>query len=323
MPDIHWQFAENSPYPWMQVLAAKLFPVPFPDLDGPTLCVYSDYGGATKSSRFETIALLFVDLEKSGDWNEARCLTRDRFLSDRRRMSFKGLNDVQRRSALVSFLSAASLIHGSCVVVAIDKRLPFLCSVHRMASEMMERGILKSKWSPHSIERMLRVVNFVSMFVARLSHPGQNVYWISDEDDLFANSTKAADTKRLLDSFSTAYTRHGLGEIGLGTTRIDEGDLFDEDGAAVADLVAGSVADLMTGLLKQYGQVPDYREITPDTVAPKSELILDWFFSQRTRLKKCGILFSFKQPGHYRVGTWAVDESLIEPAGSFIIKPSC
>jgi len=93
--------------------------------------------------------------------------------------------------------------------------------------------------------------------MAILTQPEQNVYWISDEDELFANPIKANDTKRMLQCFTSAYISYSLGELGVGTTRIDEDDRFDEDCAAIPDLVAGSTAELLTSLIREHGTLPD------------------------------------------------------------------
>ncbi|HET9131357.1 MAG TPA: hypothetical protein VFO86_10440, partial [Terriglobia bacterium] len=210
----------------------------FPDLDGPTLAIYSDYGGNSRESRFKTISLLFIDMERVHSWNVLREAVRKKYLPDGRRMEFKGLNDGCRRRALPWFLRAADQIPGFCVAIGIDKRIDGVLITKDMVSELHRRGSLKGTWNFKSLDAMFRVVHFVAMFLAVLSHPGQNVYWISDEDELFASPNKTFDTKRMLETFTSAYIQHPLGELGLGTTKIDEADRFDEDSAAVADLIA-------------------------------------------------------------------------------------
>jgi hypothetical protein len=57
----------------------------------------------------------------------------------------------------------------------------------------------------------------------------------------------------MLSSWSSHYVKHNLGELGIGTTSIDEGDRIEEDLAAVADLVAGAAAEVVTRMAEQCG----------------------------------------------------------------------
>jgi hypothetical protein len=160
-----WEFVERLPYPWLVTLAERLRSFSVPDLDGPTLAIYSDYGGNSRESRFKTVALLFVDMERVHLWNASRESVRKEFLPDGRRMEFKGLNDGCRRRALPWFLRAADQIHGFCVAIAIDKRIESVLITKEMLSELHRRGSLQGKWNFKSLESMFRVVHFVSMFL--------------------------------------------------------------------------------------------------------------------------------------------------------------
>src|SRR5579872_127462 len=99
-----WEFVDRLPYRWLVTLAEKLRPLDLPILDGPTLAIYSDYGGNARDSKFNTISLLFIDMERIYEWNVLREAVRREYLPDRRRMEFKGLNDGYRRRALPWFL---------------------------------------------------------------------------------------------------------------------------------------------------------------------------------------------------------------------------
>ncbi len=305
-----WDFVDRLPYSWLVTLVEKLRPLDLPTLDGPTLAIYSDYGGNSRDCRFNTIGLLFIDMERVGEWNVLREAVRREYLPDRRRMEFKGLNDGYRRRALPWFLHAADQIPGCCLAIGIDKRIDGVMVKRDMVSEICRRVPFEANWKFKSFDSMVRIVHFVAMFIAVFSTPRQNVYRISDEDELFAGR-KLMDTKRMVESFTTAYVQHPLGEIGLGTTKIDKVDRFDEDCAAVPDLVAGATAEVLSRILMSYGEMPLGRPLVPDQVSRKSDVITDWFSSQRGLLRKCGVVMSQVTPGHYRIGTWGVDDAVI------------
>ena len=123
MGDERWDAVRQLPFKWTDALVAKLRGLDFPVLDGPTLTIYSDYSGSSRGSRFETICILLIDSARAGLWDAMRSEARQAFLSDGRRMSFKGLNDNQKRRALPAFLAAANQLQGVCCVIAIDKHV--------------------------------------------------------------------------------------------------------------------------------------------------------------------------------------------------------
>lgn len=153
-----WEFVDRLPYRWLVTLAEKLRPLDLPILDGPTLAIYSDYGGNARDSRFNTISLLFIDMERIHEWSVLREAVRREYLPDRRRMEFKGLNDGYRRRALPWFLRAADQIPGCCIAIGIDKRIDGVLVKRDMVSEMHRRASLEATWKFKSLETMMRVV---------------------------------------------------------------------------------------------------------------------------------------------------------------------
>jgi len=81
----------------------------------------------------------------------------------------------------------------------------------------------------------------------------KNIYWISDEDAVLANRRRQTDVAMLLSQCSSHYVKHPLGQLGIGTTKLDELDRRDEDCAAVPDLVAGALAEVMTSISRHCG----------------------------------------------------------------------
>ena len=88
---------------------------------GSHLMFGSDYSGDHAKSPFRTYGSLVADEDGSPQWPARYRDVRGKYLKDGRRMSFKNLNDVQRRRALVPFLEAAEYLNGHVVVVAVTK----------------------------------------------------------------------------------------------------------------------------------------------------------------------------------------------------------
>jgi hypothetical protein len=136
-----------------------------------------------------------------------------------------------------------------------------------------------------------------------LSQRDQHVYWVFDEDNMFGNERQGHDVSRLLSSLSSHYVRYPLGELGIGTTALDEGDRWEEDLTAIPDLIAGALAETTSRLLEKCG-----RHIPPTIAVPfdgpllvKAERVAQWFWSHGSSLRRIAILFAQQADGHYAV----------------------
>lgn len=294
-----WKHISTPLYPWVKTIDRILTVENPPTMNGSTMYIASDYSGINKNNRYHVSVILCADLEASGNWGFLRHKVRQQYLADGRRMSYKGLSDRQRAKALVPFLSAAEYIHGLCFVVIINKAIRHLCLNADDYDKMRTVAELRARWKDKELEEALRLTHFVGCLIGGLSHPNQNICWISDEDSLFANKVRSKDLARLLSSFSSHYTKYPLGELGIGTTAIDEGDRIDEDFASVADLVAGAIAETTTRLSETCGgHIPHSLavEYTKEFL-PKADLIARWFWLGKSNLRRVAVLFEKQRDG--------------------------
>ena len=117
-------------------------------------------------------------------------------------------------------------------------------------------GIIKGKWNPNNLEQMMRTVQLVSTLLAAVAVQGQSIYWISDVDECFATEERKIDTARMMSSFTSEYVKHNLGELGIGTTEINQGDRLEEDLTAIPDLAAGAVLIFSMKCISIWGRFP-------------------------------------------------------------------
>jgi hypothetical protein len=268
--------------------------VNLPALNGTTLYVTSDYSGYDNESRYFVISVLVADLDNSACWENFRRDVRNRYMADGRRMSFKKLNDANRLKALVPFLEASDEIEGICLNIGIRKEIKNLYIDEKVFEYVQNKETLKGRWSDKSLENMFRIVHFVGLVIAGLAKPDQNIYWISDEDEIMANPTRSSDVAMLISAFTSLYVEHSLGELGVGTTKLDEGDRLEEDFAAVPDLAAGAVSEMLTKVGNMSHNCTFYGNTVhelPDYLSKKTEVILAWLGDENRQLKKSILLF--------------------------------
>jgi hypothetical protein len=283
--DPRWSFIDRIPFPWLQRLYSQIPKDKIPTFRGQTLIVGTDTSGTQRGSQYAVMGVLVMDMENSSFWRTDRLLIRSRFLRDGRRMSYKNLNDRQRRAALVPFLDAADRIRGLCVVMAFDRRLGNLCTSKDLYERAKKDGVIRGKWKQPAFEQMMRTVQLVSTLLASVAVRDQNIYWISDMDECFATQERKIDTARMMSAFTSEYVRHNLGELGVGTTELDEGDRLEEDITAIPDLAAGAVCDVLNRMHQHLGSFPLIPTLVP-ILRSKTDLINSWFFSDSGPLVK-------------------------------------
>ena len=299
MMDSSWTHIETPLFPWYGTLNRIMHRANVRPLHGPMVFVASDYAGAHKASWFEAISVLYMDAAASRQWEIERLRVRRQFMADGRRMSFKCLSDRQRWKAIQPFLPAADSITGVCVNLAIRKS-KFSLHVDKAAFDDLRTSLpLKGKWRDHELEKMIWVTHLVSFLTGGLSRPGQHIYWISDQDDIFADKSRSADSAALVSGFTGHYVKHPLGSLGVGTTVLDEGDRLEEDLAAIPDLAAGTTADLATKLAQACGGCIPYGLVVPleRRLAQKVDLLCDWLYDGKATLKKVVVVFEEQRDG--------------------------
>jgi len=264
----------------------------FPDFTSSrSLCLASDYSGQHQGSVFETYAFLLIDRNAMGPWLEARQAIRSVLLSDGRRMSYKNLGDRYRQAALLPFLLGANLLPGILAVVAVEKGLRTLFDASGPPEAWDPSLRPLEKMPKFAVERLLRLCHLGGLLVAGLSHPNQDLLWLSDEDDVVANAERTRLAVKTFGNVSGHYLPHTLGHLRLASTASDTGRRDVEDLVAIADLAAGSVCSVLNGYRKAGVQVGESLALPPEALPIKDRPLMDWFSDAGQPLKRVVLSF--------------------------------
>lgn len=241
------------------------------------LLLGSDYAGFHRSAQFEVVSLIASNAEHLHSWEMSRKLLRQATLSHQRRMSYKALNDRQRRAALLPFLENANKIRGLLLTVAFDRRTT---SVFQ-AGGRLNRADLPTEFAPWkhtTIERAMRIIHLASFMLRGLSCQGQDLLWITDEDEVVANEARLRTFVNTFAMVSSHYLPHQMGHMRVGTTRSDTGLRDLEDYVAICDFAAGALQELLSnGDLDTIVRTPSLFIPRKVGLHNKATEILDWF----------------------------------------------
>jgi hypothetical protein len=252
-----------------------------------TILVLSDYGGEHNGASHKVLSFLLLDPSSLGGWDESWQPTRQRALKDGRRMSFKGLNDKQRSEALFSFLTSCTQLNGLVFSLAINRSIKDLFDSPTKDPDPSLVPIIE-RWKVGPFEKLVLSVQTVSLLLAGLSRPGQDVLWITDEDAIAANQDRLTDACMVMDNVSGHILPHDLRHFRFGTAeRSDDGTKRVEDLLAVPDLVSGFLVDLLSNYHRQGLRFsPDIVLGIPDSLQAKSRFIGHWFACPCGNLRK-------------------------------------
>ena len=294
LDDRAWLGLERDDFGFLNTLsgvfasAQSRDPRSLPNLHGADcLFVGSDYGGEHQNAHYQTLTFLIADVADCARWVQVWAPWRKRLLPDRRRMAYKSLNDGLRARALFPLLDTANRLPGLLATFAFSRAVRSVFSADgHMGTSRLQFAPLRELSAPVA-EKFMRVVHVLSLLLAGLSAPGQDVLWATDEDNIAANPARV---RHLCDAMAFASSQclsHSLGHLRVATSRQDSGDLSLEDLLAIPDLAAGALSSILDSMLGARGAPPNgFCLPSVKDVAAKTRTVLDWFSDNTQPLRR-------------------------------------
>jgi len=269
-----------------------------PDLSGsPALFAASDFTGEQKASPFSCFSFVITTADELHRWdNWRRHLRRSHGLGNRR-ISYSKLKDSRKNAALRPFLFAANELMGLAVTILVEKQIEslFIKAGRMRPGDVEVAGMSFAHWKPIVFERMMRATHFLALFVAGLSTQGQNIVWITDEDDIAPNTKRLRELTHAFGQVLGNLLPHSVGHIRVGTTGTTAGDdLVMEDFAAIPDLMGGAVNEIVAAY--DHAGISLSRTVLtppPEHLPRKAQDLLEAFVDDAARLRK--LVFTVRQ----------------------------
>lgn len=274
----------KSVWPWGHSIQHILAPKERGTAPGPQLVVASDFGGEHKSATH----LIYVYLVVAGGvegWASRMAKLRTGVLADRT-MAYKSLGDGVRQAALPEFLMAAADLDAHLVAIAVDKRQKWLSTQPGYADDLRREFGLKCSWNPRALEALMRKAHFLALLLSLWAPIGAHVTWLTDEDEFVANEKRHDDALLTAGRLASMYLDQPMGIFALNTTTQDSAARHFEDLCSVADLTAGLLSDVSTGLSSAMNPDATEQRLEEPDLSLKARVLLDWFADRQMRLRK-------------------------------------
>jgi hypothetical protein len=219
-------------------------------------------------------------------------------------MSFKRLTDGQRRRALLPLLHAANSLDGLSFSVVVNKQCDSIFAGRPPLDLKNPQFTPYRKWKANILERAFFIVHTISVLIAGLAVPGQNVMWFTDEDSIAANDERVRELTHIFAWISSLYLTFDLGHFRCGNSKCDDGSRQIEDFLAVPDLIAGSIAEQMA--LKAIGpsELNQLFWVRHGHFSEKTSTISWWLSESKWPLKRLVCVIDPRKDGTGHLTSW-------------------
>jgi hypothetical protein len=172
----------------------------------------------------------------------------------RRRIAFRKLTDKRKLASLTEFLNLADSLEGLLATLLVPKDMGSF--FEDADSAALTGSSMYPSFTRASMPRTLQIVSVVSLFASGLSSAGQDLIWITDEDEIAANEDRLTSLTQIFGNAMSHCLPHDLRHLRCGTTKSDDGSLNLEDLAAIPDLAAGAATDVFSSQQARSGRLP-------------------------------------------------------------------
>ena len=148
------------------------------------LYIFSDYS-SNKDQQLISYSLLLIDEISFQLFSESQKNFWKQYFPDERIIDYKGLSDNLKKKALVPFLQLCNNLNGLILSVIFDKNTKSLYGNEKPEYLQKQISIWKSKFVQ---EKFLRLRELVLTILNGLKGKTKNILWITDNDDIVANS---------------------------------------------------------------------------------------------------------------------------------------
>ena len=284
-----------------------------------SICVFSDYGGEHKGSKYQSYSVLVAGWNALYYFFDQMLRIRHEYGLDNpyKEIAFKSFNYGQLRAALPEILRVADfLLPGLLFTLVVDRRIPTILSDNSEATRKTVQKLLQATgfdvWKEKVTEKALRVSHLAAYLTALLARDGHKVFWMTDHDEIAAKDEMHKKLSelyyRLLDYYSNGMDFEIVG-YGLPLRRDPSTGRDLSDLLSMCDLAAGALASFFSDSVD--GEPEDFKSSTNE--------ILKWLCHDGLGLKKVVMMIEIHEEAGLSGHLVELKEK--EPSKDFVLVP--
>jgi hypothetical protein len=258
-----------------------------------TISILSDYGGESNDSQYKTYSFLFCSHNNLGLFDNRMTRIRDQYGLNKplKEITYKDMHYGPLSRAVSDYLIALNnYVPGLLFTLILEKGISSVFSSNSPKAQRELAALLDEAdfgvWKKQGAEKLLLVVHIIAYFLALLSMNKQGVFWMTDNDEIAANSDRFNRTLNLLYSILPVYTTNTFTALAGATPFVDKHPET-MDLLSATDIVAGAFEHLYTTSLR--------RDQTALKEAARKAVV--WHINQGIFLKKLVIVIRRDENG--------------------------
>ncbi len=280
----------------------KAFPGILDSVSNGRMLIASDYSGQHKEARHESYSFLVSTTSEIDRWLPLLKEFRETWLPDGRRISYKKIKEPVRWRALPSFLDVAGKLKGNLITIMVDQRVGSFMAGGPAAAVEVFPECFPSNTSHGTVEKMLRLVSFISLIIAGLRDERQPSIWLSDHDETLDSYDRRENLARLASYLSFGLTGwRNPADNYFATTETSNIPSWSEDVAAIPDLAAGAYCQLAAFLPTSFGRLPSEVVVNAEMENQRAAIIGNWLADASKTLKHILLRAEVERGGEVRV----------------------
>jgi hypothetical protein len=193
--------------------AGKLLLPDLSALRNTTVGIFSDYGGESTGT-YSTYSFLICAFGSLGPFQQQMAALRTKASIGNKEIAFKDFRMGQLQRMLPRYLRVVDqYVSGLVFTLVVDKSIPSLFgpapeALRKAVATLQERGY--GDVVPKVAEKLFRVVHTTAFLIALLSHQGQKIFWMTDNDAIGETPEKHKQLLAVLDAVLPLYTTKSL-----------------------------------------------------------------------------------------------------------------
>lgn len=207
--------------------------------------IFSDYGGEHKQSRFTSYSFLITTPFEVQRMFPYIADLRQKYSTNGRVMNYKNLRDKLRLHALPEYLHHYNYLNGIMLNVLVDKyslESIFMKNGFNVTSEELKDF---AGYKKGVLEKTIRIIHFLSLLINGICAPGQDIYWITDDDEIIANDKILSKMSSIFSDIIRNYVDFQLGELVISPLSHNEDPhKIIEEFCGIPDLAAGTLPNI-------------------------------------------------------------------------------
>jgi hypothetical protein len=139
-------------------------------------------------------------------------------------------------------LQLSNSLNGLLFTVVISKELKSI--YHEEKPEHIKQSLVS--WSSKKAhEKLLRIRDFFLLILLGLGKEGQDVLWVTDNDDIVANTNQLSSINKFMKETLLKHLDYRLGNFSIITLSDDSEERTLEKLCSIPDLIAGALIDFI------------------------------------------------------------------------------